>query len=165
MDEARDSPGVIAPPPLIALTALLFGLALDWFFPSFILRGVFGFATRLIIGAILIGVGAAMAILARSKFLQAGTNVEPWKPSLKLVTGGVFAWMRNPMYVGLMLLFAGISIALGSDWMLILLVPMAVILHFGVVKREERYLETKFGENYHAYLNRVPRYGLPTARR
>lgn len=140
MDEARDSPGVIAPPPLIALTALLIGLALDWFFPSFILRGVFGFATRLIIGAILIGFGAAMAILARSKFLQAGTNVEPWKPSLKLVTGGVFAWM------------------------LILLVPMAVILHFGVVKREERYLETRFGENYHAYLNRVPRYGLPMAR-
>jgi protein-S-isoprenylcysteine O-methyltransferase Ste14 len=81
------------------------------------------------------------------------------------VTGRIFAWMRNPMYVGLMLLFAGISIALGSDWMLILLVPMAVILHFGVVKREEHYLEAKFGENYHAYLNRVPRYGLPTARR
>jgi len=57
-----------------------------------------------------------------------------------------------------------LSIALGSDWMLILLVPMAVILHFGVVKREERYLETRFGENYHAYLNRVPRYGLPMAR-
>src|SRR5260221_1416801 len=52
MDEARDSPGVIAPPPLIALTALLVGLALDWFFPSFIVRAVFGFATGVIIGAI-----------------------------------------------------------------------------------------------------------------
>jgi protein-S-isoprenylcysteine O-methyltransferase Ste14 len=164
MDEARDSPGVIAPPPLIALATLLLGLALDWFFPFFILRGVFGFGTRLIIGAILIATGAAIAIFARSNFVQAGTNIEPWKPSLTLVTGGIFARMRNPMYVGLILFFAGIAIALGSDWMLILLMPMAAILHFGVVKREERYLEAKFGEPYRAYLNSVPRYGLPTIR-
>jgi protein-S-isoprenylcysteine O-methyltransferase Ste14 len=68
------------------------------------------------------------------------------------------------MYVGLILFFAGIAIALGSDWMLILLMPMAAILHFGVVKREERYLKAKFGEPYRAYLNSVPRYGLPTIR-
>jgi protein-S-isoprenylcysteine O-methyltransferase Ste14 len=164
MDEARDSPGVIAPPPLIALVAFLLGLALDWFFPLFTLRGFFGFGTRLIVGAILIATGAATAILAGNNFRQAGTNIEPWKPSLTLVTGGIFARMRNPMYVGLILLFAGIAIALGSDWMLILLVLMAAILHFGVVKREERYLEAKFGEPYRAYLNSVPRYGLPTIR-
>jgi protein-S-isoprenylcysteine O-methyltransferase Ste14 len=56
------------------------------------------------------------------------------------------------------LLVAGIAIALGSDWMLVLVVPAALILHFGVVKREERYLEAKFGESYRAYMERVPRY-------
>src|SRR5262249_47085922 len=164
MDEACDSPGVIAPPPLIVLAALLLALALDWFFPSFILRGILGFGTRLIIGAILIATGAGIAILARSNFLQAGTNIEPWKPFLTVVTGGIFARMRNPMYVGLMLFFAGIAVALESGWMLILLVPMAAMLHFGVVKREERYLGAKFGETYRAYLNSVARYGLPTIR-
>jgi protein-S-isoprenylcysteine O-methyltransferase Ste14 len=65
------------------------------------------------------------------------------------------------MYVALILIVAGIAIALGSDWTLVLLVPAALILHFGVVKREERYLVGKFGETYDAYMRRVPRYGLP----
>ena len=80
--------------------------------------------------------------------MQAGTNVNPWKPSLSLVTVGIFGWMRNPMYVGLMLILAGLAIALASDWTLVLLVPAALILHFGAVKREERYLKAKFGESY-----------------
>jgi len=66
------------------------------------------------------------------------------------------------MYVSLVLLLAGIAIALASDWMLVLLVLAALILHFGVVKREERYLEAKFGETYRQYMSTVPRYGLPT---
>jgi protein-S-isoprenylcysteine O-methyltransferase Ste14 len=70
--------------------------------------------------------------------------------------------MRNPMYIGLMLVVAGLGIALASDWTLVLLVPAALILHFGVVTREERYLETIFGESYRAYMSKVPRYGLPS---
>src|SRR5262249_48234068 len=91
----------------------------------------------------------------------ARTNVEPWKPSVSLVTTGIFAWMRNPMYVSLILLLAGIAITLASDWTLALLVPAALVLHFGVVKREERYLQAKFGETYRDYVSKVPRYGLP----
>jgi hypothetical protein len=59
------------------------------------------------------------------------------------------------------LLLARVAIAPAFDWMLVLLVPAALILHFGVVKREERYLETKFGESYRAYMSKVPRYGMP----
>jgi protein-S-isoprenylcysteine O-methyltransferase Ste14 len=162
MSEARDNPGVVAPPPLIALAALLFGVALDWLLPSFVLRGIFLFWTRLVIGGVLIAAGAAVATIALQTFVRAGTNVHPWKPSLILVTGGIFAWMRNPMYVGLMLLIAGIAIALASDWTLVLLVPAALILHFGVVAREERYLEAKFGESYRLYMSKVPRYGVPS---
>jgi protein-S-isoprenylcysteine O-methyltransferase Ste14 len=66
------------------------------------------------------------------------------------------------MYVALMLLLAGIGIALASDWIIVLLVPAGLILHFGVVKREERYLAAKFGETYRQYVSSVPRYGLPT---
>jgi protein-S-isoprenylcysteine O-methyltransferase Ste14 len=65
------------------------------------------------------------------------------------------------MYVGVMLLLAGLAIALASDWLLVLLLPTALILHFGVVKREERYLEQKFGNVYRAYTGKVPRYGWP----
>jgi protein-S-isoprenylcysteine O-methyltransferase Ste14 len=158
MSEPCDSPGVIAPPPLIAVATLLLGLALDWLVPPFILRGIFGFWTRLVLGGILIAAGIAIGIAAVRSFRQAGTNVEPWKPALMLVTTGIFAWLRNPMYAAMILFLAGLAIALGSDWMLVLVVPAALILHFGVVKREERYLEAKFGERYRSYMRRVPRY-------
>ena len=161
MNQPRDIPGVIAPPPLIALAALLLGLALDHFLPSVVLRGVLWFWTRMIVGSILIAAGAAIVVVARQSFVRAGTNVEPWKPSLTLVTSGIFAWMRNPMYVGAMLLLAGLAVALASDWTLVMLVPAALILHFGVVRREERYLEARFGATYRAYASRVPRYGWP----
>ena len=158
MNEARDNPGVIAPPPLIALAALLLGMALDWLLPSFILRGLFGFWTRLVLGGSLIAAGLAIAIAAVRSFRKAGTNVEPWKPAMTLVTEGIFGFMRNPMYTAMIMFVGGVAIALASDWMLVLVVPAALILHFGVVKREERYLEAKFGESYRSYMHMVPRY-------
>ena len=78
-----------------------------------------------------------------------------------LVTDGIFAWLRNPMYVGGTLFLAGLSILVASDWMLVLTILCALMLHFGVVKREERYLEAKFGDAYRAYKQKVPRYGWP----
>jgi protein-S-isoprenylcysteine O-methyltransferase Ste14 len=156
----RDNPGVIAPPPLIALATVLLGLALDWFLPPFILRGLFGFWTRLVLGGILITGAIVLAALAVGSFRQAATNVEPWRPALTLVTTGIYGLIRNPMYTAIIIFIAGLAIALGSDWMLVLLVPAALILHFGVVKREERYLEAKFGDSYRSYKQAVPCYWM-----
>ena len=162
MTEARDSAGVIAPPPLIALAVVVLGLALDWLMPAYVVSVLLSLTERIIIGAMLIAAGGALAIPAMRGFRSAGTHVEPWKPSSALVTGGIFGWLRNPMYVGLALIVAGLGIALASDWMLVMLVPAVLLLHFGVVKREERYLEAKFGDAYRQYKARVPRYGIPT---
>jgi protein-S-isoprenylcysteine O-methyltransferase Ste14 len=126
----------------------------------FMLRGLFGFWTRVVFGGILIAGGLILASLAIRNFRQAATNVEPWKPSVTLVTTGIYGLMRNPMYTAMMVFIAGIAIALGSDWTLVLVVPAALILHFGVVKREERYLEAKFGDSYREYTRRVPRYWM-----
>ena len=162
MIEARDNAGVIAPPPLIALAAVVLGLALDWLLPAYVVSMLLSLTERIIIGVMLIATGGALAIPAMRGFRSAGTHVEPWKPSSALVTGGIFGWLRNPMYVGLALIVAGLGIALASDWMLVMLVPAVLLLHFGVVKREERYLEAKFGDAYRDYKERVPRYGIPT---
>jgi protein-S-isoprenylcysteine O-methyltransferase Ste14 len=101
-----------------------------------------------------------LATLAVRSFRQAATNVEPWKPALTLVTNGIYGLIRNPMYTAIIIFIAGLAIALGSDWMLVLLVPAALILHFGVVKREERYLEAKFGQSYRSYKQVVPCYWM-----
>src|ERR1700687_2764145 len=141
MTEARDSAGVIAPPPLIALAAVVLGLALDWLLPAYLLTVLLSWPERIVIAVVLIGAGVALAIPAMRGFRSAGTHVEPWKPSLALVTGGIFGWLRNPMYVSLTLILAGLSILLASDWMLVMTILFVPVIHFGVVKREERYLE------------------------
>jgi protein-S-isoprenylcysteine O-methyltransferase Ste14 len=162
MTEVRDNAGVIAPPPLIALAAVVLGLALDWLLPAYLLTVLLSWPERIVIGVVLIGTGAALAVPAIRGFRSAGTHVEPWKPSTALVTGGIFGWLRNPMYFGVTLLLAGLSILLASDWMLVMTIIFVPVIHFGVVLREERYLEAKFGDAYRQYKARVPRYGIPT---
>jgi len=159
--ETRDTPGVIAPPPLIALAAVILGLVLDRVVPAYLLSVVLSFGGRIVIGFALLAAGAALALAGERSFARAGTAVKPWKPSTALVTDGVFRWLRNPMYVGLILMLSGFSIGFASDWTLVMTVAFALVIHFGVVKREERYLEAKFGSAYRGYLKRVPRYGWP----
>lgn len=159
-DVSRDNPGVIAPPPLIAFAALALGFALDWLLPVNSLATTSSGWPGIIIGGLLVVAGLAIGVPARMRFIAAGTNVNPWKPTLKLATGGIFTRLRNPMYAGMLLIVCGIGVARPSVWILLMLVPMALLLHFGAVLREERYLEAKFGDEYRSYKARVPRWGL-----
>lgn len=161
MADARDIPNVIVLPPLIPLAALGLGLLLDWLIPGYFLRVFLTFGERLVLGGILFAVGLALMIGGGHYFSLAKTNIPPYKPALHLVTGGLYAFIRNPMYVGFGFMLAGLGIAFASDWTLVLMIPAAVVLHRGVVLREERYLEAKFGDAYRQYLMRVPRYGWP----
>jgi protein-S-isoprenylcysteine O-methyltransferase Ste14 len=114
---------------------------------------------RIIMGIALAAAGLALAFPARGAFVSAGTSVEPWKPATVLITDGIFGKMRNPMYVGVTLVLAGLAIGLASDWMLVLTIVFVPVIHFGVVRREERYLLAKFGAPYQDYMRHVPRYG------
>jgi protein-S-isoprenylcysteine O-methyltransferase Ste14 len=157
---AKDIPGVIAPPPLIATAAVVFGLLLDRLLPAYGLATMLTFRERVATGALVALAGGGLALTAERRFKDVGTNVPPWRPTLALATAGVYGRLRNPMYVGLLLLTGGIGIALASDWTLVLLIPTALVLHYGVVLREERYLEQKFGEDYRRYKEKVPRWGV-----
>jgi protein-S-isoprenylcysteine O-methyltransferase Ste14 len=161
MTETRDTAGVIAPPPLIALAALLLGLAMDWLMPAFLLTVLLTLEMRIVLGVLLAAAGCALAFAGRNTFVRNGTAVNPYRASSTLVVSGVYDYVRNPMYVGLAFLVSGLGIAFASDWTLVTLVVAALVIHFGVVKREERYLEAKFGDAYRQYKARVPRYGIP----
>ena len=161
MKESHDNAGVIAPPPLIALAAVLIGVLLDWLLPAYVLVVLLSLEARIGVGVLLIVGGFVLGLSGRNTFVRSGTHVNPYKPSSALVTTGIFAHVRNPMYVGLAFLVAGIGIALASDWTLVMLVAAALTIHYGVVKREESYLEAKFGEPYRQYMASVPRYGWP----
>jgi protein-S-isoprenylcysteine O-methyltransferase Ste14 len=161
MSNNHDTAGVIVPPPLMAAGALAIGLVLDYLLPAYLLGALLSVAERIVIGVILMAAGGALGLAAVRAFRHAGTHVEPWKPSSALVLVGVFQWLRNPMYVGLILLLAGFAITIASDWTLVMTIVLMPVLHFGVVKREERYLEAKFGDAYRSYKERVARYGWP----
>jgi protein-S-isoprenylcysteine O-methyltransferase Ste14 len=158
--QPKDNPGVIAPPPLLALGVVVIGITLDWLAPAYVLTILLTFEERIVIGVILIAAGLGLALPAINVFRLVGTHVEPWKPSTTLVTQGIFAWLRNPMYVGATLILAGMAILLAADWMLVMTFGFVLVIHFGVVLREENYLDAKFGQAYRQYRANVPRYGL-----
>ena len=110
------------------------------------------------VGAIAFVVGIGMVIGANRLFRRVGTNARPSQPTLALATTGMFSWTRNPMYVGGSLTLLGIAICFALDWVILLLALSLPLMHYGVILREERYLERKFGDEYRRYKGKVPRY-------
>ena len=158
MSDEMDVPGVIVFPPLILLAVLVVGILLDWLWPLEFLAPV-PFAIRIVVGPALFLLGLASAIIGARTFKRIGTNTNPMQPTLVLAGEGIFAHLRNPMYVGMGLAVLGIVIGFAFEWTLFALIVGALVMHFGVVLREERYLERKFGEDYRRYKASVPRYG------
>lgn len=144
-----DSAGVRFPPPLVYLGVLLLGLAAERFAP---LRS-FGVGWRLLIamGAPLLIAGAAMMFAATGLFRRLGTNVRPLQPVAKIATTGPYRWTRNPMYLGIALVYAGLAIGFDGPIAFALLPLVLIIIQTQVIARAERYLEAKFGDDYRRY--------------
>ena len=155
---ADDHPGVIARPPRIAYLLLGIGAILERLSPWPLLPAGSMAVSRYGLGAGLAAIGLILMTHALRAFRKAGTNVETPKPATTLVTDGIYARSRNPMYVSLLLLFAAVAVFANSAWFALLLVIYLVVLRFGVVAREERYLERKFGGAYGAYRAHVRRW-------
>ena len=151
---SRDTAGVPFPPPLAFVVGLLVGLALELVAPTDdppawarILSGAFGLACWLVLD------GGAM-----QRFRRADTPAIPFTPTRALVTDGVYRYTRNPMYLGMALLYIGIALAAGLIWALVLLPVVILVIDRLVIAREEPYLERKFGDEYLAYRERTRRW-------
>lgn len=156
MGRSSDHAGVIAPPPLLFAGALGIGLAVD-FLLARVPTGLPA-ALRLGLAVLFILAGLALALGALRRFGRAGTEAAPWRPSTALVTDGVYAYTRNPMYLGMTLFYLAIALGADSVVALLFLPPLLVLVRFGVVLREERYLEATFGASYLRYKERVRRW-------
>ncbi|RWP41735.1 isoprenylcysteine carboxylmethyltransferase family protein [Mesorhizobium sp.] len=159
MDPAgqTDTAGVIARPPLLFLAALLIGFVLDR-----LLRLPFPVAENdlvtWIIGGALMLIGFALFAAGIRNFLRAETPVPTNEPTRVLVTTGIHGWTRNPIYLGMFLIYGGIGVAAQNMWILVLTLPLAILIRYGVVAREEAYLERRFGDAYRDYRQRVRRW-------
>jgi protein-S-isoprenylcysteine O-methyltransferase Ste14 len=150
-----DNPGVIAFPPFIWLVNAVISALVHFFI---IQLPIVRYGACLICGIVLVILAPMLAFSAVRTMRMAGTNVDPAKPALLIVRGGPFRFTRNPMYLALCLLQLALGFFL-NDWItLLFVVPLVLILHYGVVVREERYLTAKFGEPYLEYKRQVRRW-------
>jgi|SRR5262245_34974754 len=157
MDKRADTAQVIIRPPLAWGLAIIVGLALNWLTPLPFLPSELA-ATRLGVGVAVFVLALALAAWAITTMARAGSNIPTNLPSTTIVEGGPYRFTRNPIYLGMFLALIGLSIALDNLWLLLMLVPFAVTIRYGVVAREEAYLDRKFGGVYRDYRSRVRRW-------
>ena len=153
---AADVAGVIALPPLIFLRFLVAATVLEAFVPLPFLAA--HALARYLASAALAAGGFVMIGMGTRRFVAAGTNIPPYLPTTALVVDGIYGRTRNPLYLGTTLVYLALSVAAGSLWAIVLVVPLLWVINVGVVAREERYLERKFGDEYRAYKARVRRW-------
>ncbi len=112
----------------------------------------------LVAGVIIFGLGMGLIIAARRELARHGQPTDPGRPTSRIVTSGIFSISRNPLYLGVILLVAGLALALNSWWIFILLVPAIILCHLILIVPEERYLASEMGAEYQTYRASVRRW-------
>ncbi len=149
-----DIAGVVLRPPIVYLLPLVAGLLLDRvfslpFLPLFLSLGL---------GIGVLAKGVIVMGWALRTMRKAGTSEKTNKPTTRIVVKGPFRFSRNPIYGGFVNIYLGITFLSNSLWPIFLLPLVLVVMHYGVIKREERYLERKFGKEYLEYKAKVRRW-------
>jgi protein-S-isoprenylcysteine O-methyltransferase Ste14 len=155
MPQETDTSNAVVRPPVAWILALAAGVAADRLHP---LRFVPASVPAAWVGGIIFAIAFALAIWAIVTIRKAGTQVETYKPTTAIVENGPYRLTRNPIYLGMVLGLIGLAIAFDSLWILAALVLFYLVIHYGVIAREEAYLERKFGDVYLGYKSRVRRW-------
>ena len=155
MTDTEDTAQVVIRPPIAWALAVLVGFALDWLMPlPFMPRAV----SAGWLGGTLFAIALALFAWAIVTVTRAGSNVPTNLPTTTIVDTGPYGFTRNPIYLAMFLGHVGLAIAFNSLWLLLTLVPFALVIRYGVVAREEAYLERKFGDVYRGYRAHVRRW-------
>lgn len=154
--KTTDHPGIYLPPPILYAA---------FFFLSILIQNLFPFETQSlrtgaasVVGWALIAAGVLVDFPALWRFIMTKNTVVTIKPAHSLQTGGIYAFTRNPMYLGLLLVYTGLGVLKGNWWTLILVPFLVLVIQLYIIKKEEDYLQRRFGEEYKAYKKRVRRW-------
>lgn len=152
----QENPGIAAwRPAAIQLSSVLTGLMLHSLWPREIplAAGLAWIAVPMFMG-----LGFTIIALSFREFARARTSIRPDRGADALIRTGPFRWSRNPLYLAVSLLIAGIGVWVNSLWVLVMLLPLVLVMSRAVIAREERYLEHKFGQVYIDYKQSVRRW-------
>jgi protein-S-isoprenylcysteine O-methyltransferase Ste14 len=157
MKNTKDSPGVIIPPPLFYAGFFLLSMVLQGYFT---IRAAFFFHSHWanIFGSLLYFVGVCFIFPAMFEFVKSKNTIITAKPATSLQTNGIYSYSRNPMYVGLLLIYLGLTLQFGNWWTLILTPFLLAFITYLVIRPEEKYLTRAFGDEYTNYQKRVRRW-------
>ena len=142
-------------PPLLYLGALVTGVVAKGLLGGSIAPGS---TLRLVAGAGLAVAGIVVGVGFSRVFARAGQDRSPRTPTPAIVSDGLYRWSRNPAYVSLTAILLGLGLLLDNAWLLVIAIPVVLVMHFGVILREEAYLERKFGDEYLRYKAQVRRW-------
>jgi protein-S-isoprenylcysteine O-methyltransferase Ste14 len=152
--DSPKTPGIHFPPPFLYVALFLLGLLLDHLVPIPPLPR----APSRTLSALLIVPGLSLTLWSLWLFLRARTSPLPMRPATALVRSGPYRWTRNPMYLGLLLLYLGVGLLFDATWSLVLAPVVVFLVGRLVICREEKYLEARFGEEYRRYMGEVRRW-------
>jgi protein-S-isoprenylcysteine O-methyltransferase Ste14 len=152
---STDRPNTIHWPPLLYVLTLADAAVLHWFWPLPVIAGP---PTSAWIGWPVFALGAGIGLAGILRFRAVGTSFDPTAPAAALATGGIYRYTRNPMYLGALVGFAGLGLALHWTWLIVLIPAVAIALRRLAIDREEAYLERRFGTAYLDYTARVRRW-------
>lgn len=147
-------PGVKVPPPIIFILCAALSYAIEWWlqisfsFPAYVIQ----------FGVGIVVLGFTLALISAFQFWKFKTHIEPWKPASVLIDTGVFAYSRNPIYLAFVLVTCGAGLYLESVGVVLSNIFAIWLLYDFVITKEEKYLETLFGEQYREYKQRVRRW-------
>jgi|SRR5882672_9393598 len=152
----KDSPRVFIPPPVIYVVIFLVSMLIQELVP--LDRSFFYSAIAANLSIVFILCALIFGVSAFIQFIRSKNTIVPIKSASSLETRGIYSVSRNPMYVSLFLLYAGIGIVKGNWWTLMLIPVLFIVVYVYIIKREESYLERAFGQDYIDYRKRVRRW-------
>jgi protein-S-isoprenylcysteine O-methyltransferase Ste14 len=155
LDKSK-GPGVYIPPPLLYVLTFLSAVFIQKRFP--IDDRWFRLQLVTIAGFLLLVIAAFFLFKSLRQFFQTKNTVILIKPASSLQTTGIYSMTRNPMYVGLAIVYLAITCFVGNWWNIILFPVLILIVQEYIIRREEKYLEIEFGEAYEQYKRKVRRW-------
>ena len=153
-NENNDNPGVKLAPPIVFLGLGLIGVGMEYVIPLPI--GIDSPANYLGVGVIIVSI-VSLGLMFKL-FKRYDTEIGPWKTTSKIITTGPYKYSRNPVYIFACGVPIGLGIVFNTYWALFAFIPALIIVYYTAVKKEEKYLETKFGQEYLDYKAKVRRW-------
>ncbi len=150
----KDHAGVKLPPPLSFLTMILISMGVNRLYPINITESLW----IKYLGIVLVVLSFTTILYIAFLFRRHRTEIEPWKTTSSIIKTGPFKYSRNPIYMGMCLIAIGTGLIANSYWVVFSFIPAATLVYYTAIKKEERYLEEKFGQEYLDYKSKVKRW-------